>query len=95
MENESSTPNILRLMQNFPNPFNPSTTIQFETTHKTFISLKVFNVLGNEIAILINEEKSAGTHSVECNADGFPSGIYFYSLTAGKFRETKKMTLLK
>jgi len=95
MEDESTTPNKFKLMQNFPNPFNPSTIIQFETTHKTFISLKVFNVLGNEIATLINEEKPVGIHKVEWNAKGLPSGIYFYKIQAGNFSETKKMLVIK
>jgi uncharacterized protein (TIGR02145 family) len=95
MEDESTTPNKFILMQNFPNPFNPTTIIQFETTHKTFISLKVFNVLGNEIATLINEEKPVGIHKVEWNAKALPSGIYFYKIQAGNFTETKKMVLMK
>jgi uncharacterized protein (TIGR02145 family) len=95
MEDESIIPDEFKLMQNFPNPFNPTTIIQFETTHNTFISLKVFNVLGNEIATLINEERPVGSYSCEWNAGGFPSGVYFYSLTTRDFRETKKMILMK
>ncbi len=103
IEDESIKPEEFKLMQNFPNPFNPTTIIQFETTHKTSILLKVFNVLGNEIATLANEEKPAGIHNVEWNAKGLASGIYFYSLKAidlesGSgiaFSETKKMLLLK
>lgn len=95
MENESYIPKKFKLMQNFPNPFNPSTIIQFETTHKTFISLKVFNVLGNEIATLINEEKPVGIHKVEWSVKGLPSGIYFYKIQTGNFSETKKMLVIK
>jgi len=95
MEAESIIPDKFKLMKNFPNPFNPTTIIQFETTHNTFISLKVFNVLGNEIATLINEERPVGSYSCEWNAGGFPSGVYFYSLTTRDFRETKKMILMK
>jgi uncharacterized protein (TIGR02145 family) len=95
IKNESIKINDYQLNQNYPNPFNPTTIIQFETTHKTFISLKVFNVLGNEIATLINEEKPVGSYSCEWNAGGFPSGVYFYSLTTSDFRETKKMILMK
>lgn len=83
------------LNQNYPNPFNPKTTINYAVTESGVVSIKVFNSLGNEIKMLLNEEKSTGTHSVEWNAEGFASGIYFYLLAAGDFRETKKMILLK
>jgi len=83
------------LNQNFPNPFNPKTTINCTIPATSFVSIKVLNVLGNEIETLVNEEKHAGSYKIEWNAEGFPSGIYFYSLTAGNFKETKKMILLK
>ncbi|MCW8804581.1 MAG: YCF48-related protein, partial [Ignavibacteriaceae bacterium] len=88
------------LEQNYPNPFNPSTRIKFTvlsvgTRDRVSVQLKVYDVLGNEIATLVNEEKPAGTYEVEFNATGLPSGIYFYQLKAGEFTQTKKMTYLK
>jgi photosystem II stability/assembly factor-like uncharacterized protein len=83
------------LYQNYPNPFNPSTKIGFRITDLGFVSLKIFDVIGNEIATLVNQEKLAGDYEIEFNATGLPSGIYFYQLKAGIFIETKKMILLK
>ena len=93
--NESLVPDKFILMQNFPNPFNPTTIIQFETTHKTFISLKIFNVLGNEIATLVNEEKPVGIYNIEWDAKGLPSGIYFCQLNTNNYNKSIKMLLLK
>jgi hypothetical protein len=88
-----------KLNQNFPNPFNPNTSIQYAVSSRLFVSLKVYDVLGNEIATLVNEEKSVGSYEVEFNpASGnlnLVSGIYFYQLKAGSFIQTKKMILLK
>jgi len=86
-----------KLFQNYPNPFNPSTRIQYAVSSLQFVSLKVYDVLGNEIAILVNEEKSAGNYEVEFDATTLTSGIYFYRLTAAAYglAETKKMLLLK
>jgi len=83
------------LIQNFPNPFNPSTTIYYTIPQLSFVTLKVYDVLGNEVTTLINEEKPAGIYEVEFKGDGLTSGIYFYRLTAGKFTTTKKMVILK
>ena len=83
------------LHQNYPNPFNPSTSIQYAVSNRQFVSLKVYDVLGNEIATLVNEEKPAGSYEVEFDGIGLPSGVYFYRLTAGKFADTKKLILLK
>jgi len=82
------------LSQNYPNPFNPSTLIKFQLPAQSFVFLKVYDVLGNEIATLVNEEKSVGTYEVEFSAVNLTSGIYFYRLSAGTFVETKKMILL-
>jgi hypothetical protein len=87
--------NEFKLFQNYPNPFNPSTTIQYSIPEAGKVSLKVFNILGEEIATLVNDYKEAGTFKIKFDATRLPSGIYFYTLTAGKFRETKKMILLK
>lgn len=84
-----------RLEQNYPNPFNPTTSIQFTVNDQQFVSLKIFDVLGNEVAKLINEEKPAGSYEVEFQANELTSGIYFYQLLAGSFTETKKMILVK
>jgi hypothetical protein len=83
------------LSQNYPNPFNPSTTIKYQIPELSFATLKVYDVLGNEISTLFNAEKPAGSYEVELNASNLPSGIYFYRLQAGDFVETKKMVLMK
>jgi plastocyanin len=83
------------LQQNYPNPFNPTTTISFSIPSLTFTSLKVYDILGNEVAILVNEEKPAGAYEVEFNAGGLTSGVYMYSLHAGNFIATKKLLLMK
>ena len=83
------------LEQNYPNPFNPATTISFSIPNSEFVTLKIFDVLGKEVANLVNEEKPAGIFEVEFNASGLSSGIYFYILNAGNFVETKKMIILK
>ena len=83
------------LEQNYPNPFNPTTTIRFTISDLRFTILKVYDVLGNEVATLVNEEKPAGTYEVEFTAIDLPSGIYFYRLQASNFIKTKKMILLK
>ena len=83
------------LSQNYPNPFNPFTTIRYQIPTTEIVSLKIYDVLGRELLSLVNEEKPAGSYKAEFEATGLPSGIYFYTLTAGNFRETKKMVLLK
>ncbi len=83
------------LEQNYPNPFNPTTKINFQIPELSFVTLKVFDVLGNEIMTLANEEKPAGTYEIEFNASSSPSGVYFYQLQAGEFTQVKKMILLK
>ena len=84
-----------QLNQNFPNPYNPTTTVKYHIPELNFVTLKVYDVLGNEIASLVNEEKQIGTYEVEFDGAGLSSGIYFYKLQAGAFVETKKMLLLK
>jgi len=97
---EGVIPTELTLSQNYPNPFNPSTTIRFTLHTSLFTSLTIYNVLGQQVATLVNENLDPGTHSVTWDATGFPSGVYFYRLEAvGKdgraFVETKKMMLVK
>lgn len=84
-----------KLNNNFPNPFNPSTQISYQIPSVSFVTLKIYGLAGNEVATLVNEEKSSGRYSVDFNATGLSSGIYFYKLTAGNFVETKKMILMK
>ena len=88
-------PRIFSSEQNYPNPFNPSTTIKYSIPYSEFITLKVFDALGNEIETLVNEEKPVGTYEITWNAANLPSGIYFYKIQLGSFVETKKMILLK
>ncbi len=88
-------PTKFSLSQNYPNPFNPSTKIKYAVSSRQFVTLKVYDVLGNEIATLVNEEKPAGSYEVEFIAKDFPSGVYFYQLKAGTFMQTKKMILLR
>jgi len=88
-------PNEFILYQNYPNPFNPLTSISYVIGIRQFVSLKIYDVLGNEILLLIDEEQSAGNYSIDFDASGLPSGIYFYQLRAGEFVQTKKMVYLK
>jgi hypothetical protein len=90
-----SIPDGIQLEQNYPNPFNPTATIKYSIPEISFVTLKVYDVLGKEILILINEEKSAGSYEVEFDAIDLPSGIYFYKLQTPSFTQTKKMILLK
>lgn len=84
------------LSQNFPNPFNPVTKIDYEITTKNFVTLRVYDVLGNEVETLVSKSQNAGKYSVDFNGEGKSSGLYFYSLYIdGKAADTKKMTLLK
>ncbi len=83
------------LTQNYPNPFNPSTTIRFAIPESSFLTLKVFDILGKEVAVLVNEIKGAGNYNVQFDATKLVSGIYFYSLQAGNSIQTRKMILMK
>jgi photosystem II stability/assembly factor-like uncharacterized protein len=95
VEPEMGQPNEFILYQNYPNPFNPTTKIRFRIPDDTFVNLRVFDILGNEVAILINEYKPAGEYEVEFNANGLSNGIYFYRIQAGSYAEIKKLVLLK
>ncbi|MFA5834523.1 MAG: T9SS type A sorting domain-containing protein [Bacteroidota bacterium] len=90
-----STPMEFMLEQNFPNPFNPSTTIMYQLPVSSFVSLKVYDAIGREVQTLVSEEKHAGKYIVEFNAQKLSSGLYFYTLRAGTFTETKKLLLLR
>ncbi|MCU0414615.1 MAG: 5'-nucleotidase C-terminal domain-containing protein [Ignavibacteriaceae bacterium] len=92
---EGELPEQFRLEQNYPNPFNPSTKISYQLTVSSDVVLKVYDVLGNEVATLVDEYKPAGIYEIEFNASALTSGVYFYQLNAGDFVQTKKMILLK
>ncbi len=92
---ESGIPKEYSLDQNYPNPFNPRTNIQFAIPQAGFVTLKVYDILGNEVATLVNEEKPEGIYEVEFKAESLSSGIYLYKLQAGFFIKIKKMLLLK
>jgi hypothetical protein len=91
----SLMPQAISLEQNYPNPFNPSTTIQFELPSASYVALKIFTLLGEEVVTLINEKRDAGQHSVQWNAHDLASGVYFYRLSAGTFTRTKKFLLIR
>ncbi len=93
--NTSEPFSVYKLYSNYPNPFNPSTKIKYQIPELSFVTLKVYNNIGEEIKTLVNELQPVGIYSVEFNAKDLPSGVYFYTITAGKFRETKKMIILK
>jgi hypothetical protein len=93
--NNSEVPEEYVLYQNYPNPFNPSTSIEYSIPRLSFVSIKVFDVVGKEVQILFEGKVQAGTYNVSFDASGLASGVYFYTLTADGFRETKKMLLVK
>ena len=95
IENESSKPSVFCLFQNYPNPLNPSTTIQYSIKERTPVELVLYDILGRVVEVLVNEEQDAGYYKVNFNAKNLASGIYFYRLKAGDFVETKKMLLIK
>ena len=88
-------PNAFKLSQNYPNPFNPNTTINFSVPKQTNVLIKVYDILGKEVATLVNGEKAAGNYSVDFNASKLTSGMYVYNIQAGNYTATKKMMLLK
>ncbi|MFA7288319.1 MAG: T9SS type A sorting domain-containing protein [Melioribacteraceae bacterium] len=94
-ENQNQIPVQYSLSQNYPNPFNPTTNIRFSLTKLSFTSLKIYDILGREVATLVNGELSAGRHTYEFDGSRLSSGIYFYRLQTGEFTQTKKMLLIK
>ena len=90
-----NTPYQYRLFNNYPNPFNPSTTIRYELKQEGNVSIRIYDVLGQEVATIVREHQSAGPHAVQFDAHGYASGVYFYTLRAGSFISTEKMILLK
>jgi hypothetical protein len=93
--NEEKIPEKYALEQNYPNPFNPVTRIKYSIPKDNFVTLKIYNTLGQEITTLVNEEKQAGTYEISFDATHLASGMYFYSISAGNFNQTKKMMLVK
>jgi hypothetical protein len=89
------SPENYSLSQNYPNPFNPSTSISFTITKNTFVTLKIFNILGNEITTLVNQVMPGGKHKIKFDANNLPSGVYLYTLIVDDFVDTKKMLLMK
>jgi len=95
VEVENILPSKFELSQNYPNPFNPTTTIAYQLPFDSKVELKVYDLLGNLVATVVNEKQSAGSHKVKFSSSKLTSGVYFYRMTAGGFTETKKMTVLK
>ncbi|MEJ2618044.1 MAG: T9SS type A sorting domain-containing protein [Ignavibacteriaceae bacterium] len=88
-------PHTYKLNQNYPNPFNPVTKINYSIPQTNFVTIKVYDILGKEVAILVSEEKPAGIYLINFNAENLSSGVYFYRMTAGSFTSTKKFILIK
>jgi hypothetical protein len=91
----NNIPGAFSLEQNYPNPFNPSTVIKFSVPTNGYVSLKVYDIMGREVASIVNGELKAGVYNADFNASMLSSGVYFYKLTSGSFSETKKMMLIK
>jgi len=92
---ENLFPQRFKLAQNYPNPFNPTTIINYELPITNHVNLSIYNLLGQKVAVLVNEQKRAGHHQVEWDASHFSSGVYFYQIDAGEFQDVKKMVLLR
>jgi hypothetical protein len=88
-------PSSYSLQQNYPNPFNPATNIRYQIANNSFVVLRVYDILGKEIATLVNDKLSAGTYEVKFDGSNLPSGIYFYKLETENFKEIKRMMMIK
>ena len=95
LKNESIQPSTYSLSQNYPNPFNPSTKIKFSIQKAGLVTLKLYNILGQEVETLVNKELSVGSYEFDFNASRLSSGVYLYSIQSGDFTQTKKMVLMK
>jgi len=95
VEDQNDIPPTFVLNQNYPNPFNPSTTIRYELPGPSDVRLSVYDLLGREVSVLVNERGEAGAHEVELNASGLSSGVYFYRIHAGPFVQTRTLSLVK
>jgi hypothetical protein len=94
-EDKQSIPSEFNLSQNYPNPFNPVTLIKYQVPEASLVSIKVYDIIGREVAVLVNEEKSPGNYQVSFSSENLASGVYFYKMVAGDFSSVKKMNLLK
>ena len=94
-DNQNNNPKDFYLHQNYPNPFNPTTNIMFDIPNASFVKLSVYDILGREVATIVNEKLNAGSYEVDWDGSGYPSGIYFYRLETGDFVDVKKMLLVK
>lgn len=92
---ELETPPNFSIQQNYPNPFNPSTTIEYQLPQKSYVTIKVFDSIGNELNTLVSGYKDAGNHQIKFNAEDYPSGVYFYTIKTENFVKTNKMLLIK
>jgi len=95
LEEDDNGLHNIALYNNYPNPFNPRTSLQYAIGSRQFVTLKIYDMLGKEVATLVNEEKPAGSYEVEFNASHLSSGIYFYQLSAGLYTNVKKMIVIK
>ncbi|HQJ46514.1 MAG TPA: T9SS type A sorting domain-containing protein, partial [Ignavibacteriaceae bacterium] len=94
-EENDALPKEFSLLQNYPNPFNPITNIRFQIPRHCLVTLKIFDVLGRQVAVLVNEEKSPGIYHLSYDASALASGVYYYQLTADNFIQVKKMQVIK
>ncbi|MGQ9644522.1 MAG: T9SS type A sorting domain-containing protein [Ignavibacterium sp.] len=94
-ENDNPIPTVFKLEQNYPNPFNPSTIIKFAVPERSNVIIKIYNITGEEIKTLVNEEKERGWYEIKFNSNGLASGIYLYRMQAGSYVNIKKMILLR
>jgi hypothetical protein len=90
-----NVPGVYSLSQNYPNPFNPSTTIKFELPKTSQVSLMVYDILGRDVSVLVNERKDAGSYEVKFDGSALASGVYFCRLQAGSYVNTKKLLILR
>ena len=95
VDDDEIMPGAYQLSQNFPNPFNPATTINYQLPVSSHVTLTITDMMGRELAVLVNDEQHAGSHQIEWDARNYPSGTYFYRLHAGSFVSVKQMILVK
>jgi predicted nucleotidyltransferase len=95
MESGADLPSEFRLSQNYPNPFNPSTTIRYDVPGAARVTLRVYDMLGREVAVLVDENKARGAYEVKWDGGTLATGVYLYRLTAGEFDHVRKMLLIK
>ena len=95
VEQIEENPKRYNLSQNYPNPFNPTTNIEYSIPEASYVQLKIYDILGNEVATLVNEEQSAGTYRADFSGEGLASGLYIAQITTANYTQTIKMSLLK